>query len=61
MVEQLSYIGFTLPKAAAWREFSATVLGAELTAASSAEAVRLRLDDAAWRIAVPPGEGDGLA
>ncbi len=61
MIRNLAYIGFTSPNAAEWRTFGPEVLGAELAPDAPDGAVRLRVDDAAWRIAVHPGEADDLA
>ncbi len=61
MIRNLAYIGFTSPNAEEWRTFGPDVLGAELAADGPEGAVRLRVDDAAWRIAIHPGEADDLA
>lgn len=60
MIQSLSYVGFTSPNAAEWRTFGPEVLGAELTDDGPDGAVRLRLDDAAWRVAIHPGDTDDL-
>ena len=61
MIRSLSYIGFTSPNAEKWLEFGPEVLGLELAGRGPDGAVRLRVDDAAWRITVHPGERDDLA
>jgi 2,3-dihydroxybiphenyl 1,2-dioxygenase len=61
MIRNLADIGFRSPNAEAWRSFGPDVLGAELAADGPDGAVRLRIDDAAWRIVVHPGETDDLA
>jgi extradiol dioxygenase len=61
VIESLSYIGFTSPNAEQWRTFGPNLLGFELGADAPDGGVRLRLDDAAWRIAVHPGDTDDLA
>ena len=59
MVKSLSYVGFSSPNAVDWRDFAAKILGAEV-AASADDTVRLRVDDAAWRIAIAPGAANKL-
>jgi extradiol dioxygenase len=61
MIRSLAYIGFTSPNAETWRSFGPDVLGAELAPDGDDGAVRLRVDDLAWRIAVHPGGADDLA
>jgi 2,3-dihydroxybiphenyl 1,2-dioxygenase len=61
MIRNLAYIGFRSPAADEWRTFGPEVVGAELAADGADGAVRLRVDDAAWRIAVHPGESNDLA
>ncbi len=61
MIRSLSYIGFTSPNAEKWLEFGPEVLGLELAGRGPDGAVRLRVDDAAWRITVHPGASDDLA
>jgi extradiol dioxygenase len=61
VIESLSYIGFTSPRSEKWTTFGPDVLGLELTSPGPDGAVRLRSDDAAYRIAVHPGESDDLA
>ena len=61
MIKNLAYVGFASPNAEEWRTFGPEVLGAQLAGDGPDGAVRLRVDDAAWRIAVHPGERDDLA
>ena len=61
MIESLSYIGFTSPNAAAWNTFGPEVHGLELTHPGPDGTVRLRNDDAPYRIAVHPDDVDDLA
>jgi 2,3-dihydroxybiphenyl 1,2-dioxygenase len=61
MIEALGYIGLASPKAEEWLTFAPEVLGLELVGRGPDGAVRLRIDDAAHRIAVHPGERDDLA
>ena len=57
-VKALSYIGFRSPNANEWTTFGPEVLGAELAEPGSDGAVRLRVDTAAARIIIHPGERD---
>ena len=61
MIESLSYLGFRSPKKEDWRTFGPDLLGFGLAADGTDGAVRLRMDDTAWRIAIHPGETDDLA
>lgn len=61
MIESLAYIGFTSPRAEAWTTFGPEVLGLQLADARADGAVRLRNDDALWRIAIHPGDVDNVA
>jgi 2,3-dihydroxybiphenyl 1,2-dioxygenase len=61
MINSLAYIGIVSPAAEEWRSFGPEVLGAELAADGPDGAVRLRVDEAAWRIAIHPGETNDLA
>src|SRR5262245_12136670 len=60
MITSLAYIGFTSPHAEAWRSFGPEVLGAELAPDGPDGAVRLRFDEAPWRVAVHPAGTNGL-
>ena len=61
MIESLAYVGFTSPNAKEWRNFGPEVLGLQPAPDGDDEAIRFRIDDAAWRLAVQPGESDTLA
>ena len=61
MITALDYIGFVSPHADQWRTFGPEILGAELAPDGPDGAVRLRVDDAAHRITIHPGETDDLA
>jgi extradiol dioxygenase len=57
----LNYIGFTSPNAQEWSTFGPGILGLELAGTHSDGTVKLRMDDAAHRIAIHPGESDDLS
>ena len=61
MIQSLSYIGIASPNAAAWPEFATSILGAEVAEPGADGTVRLRVDDAAARIYIHPGERNDLA
>ena len=61
MIRNLAYIGFSSPAAEQWRTFGPEILGAELAEDRPGGTVRLRVDSAAWRIAVHPGDTHDLA
>lgn len=61
MIRNLAYIGFESPNADEWRTFGPEVLGAELAQDGPDGAVRLRVDEAAHRITIHPGERNDLA
>jgi 2,3-dihydroxybiphenyl 1,2-dioxygenase len=61
VIKNLGYVGFVSPNADAWRTFGPEVLGAELAPDGPDGAVRLRVDDAAHRITVHPGDHNDLA
>src|SRR3954470_4444409 len=60
MIRNLAYIGFASPHVDEWRTFGPEVLGAELAPDGPDGAVRLRVDDAKWRIEIRPGDADDL-
>ncbi len=60
-IQNLSYIGFASPAAEEWRVFGPSILGAGLAPDGPDGAVRLRVDDAAWRVAIHPGPANELA
>lgn len=61
MIDALAYIGFVSPRSQDWLRFGPEILGLQATDAGPDDAVRLRNDDAAWRIAIHPGPDNGLA
>jgi 2,3-dihydroxybiphenyl 1,2-dioxygenase len=61
VIRALSYIGIRSPRANEWKSFGPDVLGLELVDAGSDGAVRLRNDEASWRIAIHPGDSDEVA
>jgi 2,3-dihydroxybiphenyl 1,2-dioxygenase len=61
VIRSLAYLGFRSPNASEWESFGPEVLGLELAPPGPDGAVRLRNDDAAWRLAIHPAEGDDLA
>jgi extradiol dioxygenase len=61
MIRNLAYIGFCSPHAEEWRRFGPEVLGAQLASDGPDGAVRLRVDDATWRITIHPSDEDDLA
>jgi 2,3-dihydroxybiphenyl 1,2-dioxygenase len=60
MIHSLSYVGFGSPKFEEWVDFGTNVLGCELASRGADNAVRLRIDDLNYRIAIHPGERDEL-
>jgi extradiol dioxygenase len=61
MIRNLAYVGFRSPNVEEWRTFGPEVLGAELAPDGPDGAVRLRVDEASWRVSIHPGEADDLA
>src|SRR5580692_12286712 len=61
MIKNLAYVGFESPNAEEWRTFGPDVLGAELAPDQPDGAVRLRVDGAAHRITIHPGERNDVA
>jgi 2,3-dihydroxybiphenyl 1,2-dioxygenase len=59
-IGSLGYLGLAVKDAAAWRGFATGVLGL-MPGEAAGGALRFRLDDQAWRIAVEPGEADDVA
>lgn len=60
-VANLGYIGLEVSDLDAWRAFAGQVLGLMEGAPTPGGAHRLRLDEAAWRIALEPGPRDDIA
>ncbi|CAI9410089.1 VOC family protein [Nocardioides sp. T2.26MG-1] len=61
MITSLAYLGVNSPRSEDWRRFGAGFLGAELAEDGPDGSVRLRVDDAAWRIQIHPAEEDSVA
>lgn len=60
MISALAYLGFTTPSTAAWPHLAENILGARVTDGLHG-ALRLQIDDAAWRVQLHPGETDAVA
>ncbi|MFC4055918.1 VOC family protein [Actinomadura syzygii] len=60
MISQLAYLGIASPKAEEWRDYATRLLGAVLAEDGSDGAVRVKVDDRGYRIAVHPAERDEL-
>src|SRR5918993_174327 len=60
MIKSLAYVGVNSPRAEDWRRFGTGFLGGELAPDGPDGAVRVRVDDAAWRIEVRPAEQDSV-
>ncbi len=61
MITSLAYFGATSPAFKEWQTFGPEVLGSELVEPGPDGAVRLRFDDVAYRMAIHPGEKNGVA
>ena len=59
MIKSLAYVGFASPNHQDWLTFAPELLGLGVVASSDG-IVLLRVDDAAWRIAIRPGDIDEL-
>ena len=58
MIQELSYVGFASPRHNDWRSYGTAKLGCQLIEDGSDGAVRLRVDDVNYRIAIHPAEQD---
>jgi len=58
MIKALGYLGVSSPRYEDWRTFGTDFLGAQLAEDGPDGAVRLRIDDADWRIQIHPGAAD---
>ncbi|MER5755328.1 VOC family protein [Streptomyces sp. NPDC002088] len=56
MIHSLSYIGFSSPGYEEWLTFGPEVLGMQVAGRGPDGAVRLKVDDADYRLAIHPGE-----
>jgi 2,3-dihydroxybiphenyl 1,2-dioxygenase len=61
MIKSLAYLGVISPAYKEWETFGPEVLGLQHAGYGSDGAVRLRMDDAAHRIAIHPGEKNNIA
>jgi 2,3-dihydroxybiphenyl 1,2-dioxygenase len=61
LLTSLAYLGFRSPRFDEWGSFGPDVLGLMRAADGDDGAVRLRIDDAEWRIQVHPGDQDDVA
>lgn len=61
MITSLAYLGVNSPRSEEWRRFGTGFLGAELAEDGPDGSVRLRVDDASWRIQIHPAEEDSVA
>lgn len=60
MLHSLAYIGISSPAVNEWPAFATEVLGCMVGDPGSDGAVRLRVDDALWRLQIHPGEVDAV-
>ncbi len=60
MIKSLSYVGFSSPDAPSWRTFAPEILGLDVVSSNDDDVVRLRIDEAAWRIAIRSGDTNQL-
>lgn len=61
MIQSLGYAAFSSPTHEEWLDWGPRYLGLEVADTRGTDgAVRLRVDDAAWRLAIHPGERDDL-
>ncbi|MFD6321513.1 VOC family protein [Streptomyces sp. NPDC001812] len=60
MLHSLAYLGISSPAVDEWPTFATEVLGCMLAEPGPDGAVRLRVDDALWRIQIHPGEVDAV-
>lgn len=58
LITALGYLGVSSPRSEDWRVFGTEFLGGQLAADGPDGAVRLRIDDADWRLQIHPGETD---
>lgn len=61
MIKSLAYLGVRSPSHLEWERFGPEVLGLQLAGHGPDGAVRLRLDEAAHRITIHPGERNAVA
>lgn len=61
MIKSLAYVGISCPSAQEWTTFGTEVMGMQLAPASADDAIRFRMDDASYRLAIHPAEQSDLA
>ena len=61
MIKSLAYLGVKSPNYEEWNTFGPDFLGAMLAERGPDGAVRLKVDDALWRIQIHPGEREETA
>ncbi|WP_270889334.1 VOC family protein [Pedococcus sp. 5OH_020] len=61
MIKALAYLGVNSPNHEQWPAFATEFLGAQLADPGPDGAVRIRIDDAVWRIQVHPADQDSVA
>ena len=60
MITQLAYLGIASPAFQEWRDYATRLLGAVVAEDGPDGAVRIKVDDAGYRVAVHPAEQDEL-
>ena len=60
MIKSLSYVGFSSPAILGRYQFATQMLGLQDVSDTAEDTVRLRMDEAVWRIAVHAGEANAL-
>ncbi|MEU9840502.1 VOC family protein [Actinomadura sp. NPDC048032] len=60
MITQLAYLGIASPNSAEWRDYAPRLLGATIAGDGPDGAVRVKVDDKGYRVAVHPAEQDEL-
>ena len=61
MISQLAYLGIKSPRADEWRTYGTKLLGCQLAEDGPDGAVRLKVDDKGYRIAIHPSDTDEFA
>jgi 2,3-dihydroxybiphenyl 1,2-dioxygenase len=58
VITQLAYLGIASPRSEEWRDYSTRLLGAVIAEDGPDGAVRVKVDDKGYRIAIHPSEND---
>lgn len=58
MITQLAYLGIASPRSEEWRDYATRLLGAVIAEDGPDGAVRVKVDDKGYRIAIHPSEND---